>query len=68
MDEIIREYPSQRPIGVLRTSPNGDVTAYDYPSYRALGMYAKSTNTTCELPSYRKVSTGNTVAHFFYKK
>ncbi len=67
MDEFIKEYPSQRVIGVLRTSANGDITALQFPSYQALGIYKKSTNSTHELPSYRKVSDGNTVLQFIYK-
>lgn len=68
MDEIIREYPSQKGIGVIRTESNGDQIALAYPSYRQLGIYKKAQNATFEIPSYRKVSDGNTVMQFIYNQ
>jgi len=66
--EYIKEYPSQKIIGVIRTESNGDQTALDYPSYKILGVYKKASNSTFEYPSYRKVSDGNTVMRFIYTK
>lgn len=33
-EELIREYESKKIIGVLRTSPNGDISAFAFPSYQ----------------------------------
>lgn len=68
MDEIIREFPSQKGIGVLRTMSNGDQVALSYPAMAQLGIWKKDQNATFEIPSYRKVSDGNTVMQFIYRK
>lgn len=67
MDEFIREFPTQKVIGVIRTMSNGDQIALSFPVYQQLGIWKKDQNATFEIPSYRKVSTGNTVMQFIYR-
>lgn len=67
MDEFIREFPTQKVIGVIRTMSNGDQVALSFPAYQQLGIWKKDQNATFEIPSYRKVSTGNTVMQFIYR-
>jgi len=68
MDEYIKEYPSQKVIGVIRTMSNGDQIALSFPAFQQLGIWRKAENATYEIPSYRRVSDGNTVMQFIYKK
>lgn len=66
-EEYVKDYESKQILGVLKTEPNGDVYALDFPSYRQLGVYKKAEDITCEIPSYRKISDGNSVVSLIYK-
>lgn len=66
-DEYIKDYQTKKILGVLRTESNGDIKAYSFPAYQWLGIYIKAQNITCEVPSYRKVSDGNSVVNFIYQ-
>lgn len=67
-EEYIRDFVTKKIIGVVRESANGDRTAYDFPSYKQLGVYKKSENITCLIPSYKKISDGDTVVSLIYNK
>lgn len=67
-EEYIREYPSQRIIGILRYDFNGDIYAVDFSTRMILGFYRASTDETLDYNTRLVVSKGNTVVSFIYKK
>lgn len=67
-EEYIKDFESKKIIGVLKTNSNGDVCAYAFPSYKWLGIYKKQDNITYLIPSYRKISDGNSVVSLIYQQ
>jgi hypothetical protein len=64
-EEIIRDYPSLKILGYVKTMPNGDQIAYNFQK-RILGYYRKKYNHTTDFNG-RIVSGGNSVVSFIYQ-
>ena len=63
-EEIIRDFPSLRIIGYIKTQPNGDQIAYNFQK-RILGYYRAKYDHTTDFGG-RIISKGNTVVSFIY--
>ena len=57
-EEYIKDYKTQKIIGIIRTEANGDKTAIDFASRKILGFYRKLFNTTVDLFG-RVLATGD---------
>ena len=66
--EYIKDYSTQRILGILRHEANGDIYAIDFESQNILGVYKASQNITIEYTSQRIVSKGNSVVSFIYQR
>lgn len=66
-EEYIRDFTSQKIIGIIRTESNGDQVAIEYVTRRILGYYRKKINKTTDLFG-RILSEGNSVASLLYNK
>lgn len=66
MEDYIKEFNGQI-IGVIRTEPNGDKIAFEFPSRKILGFYKKNMDITTDLLG-RPVSRGDTVVSLIYRK
>lgn len=66
--EYIKDYATQRILGILRHESNGDIYAIDFESQNILGVYKASQNITIEYTSQRIVSKGNSVVSFIYQR
>lgn len=66
-EEYIRDYTTKKILGVIRETPTGDRTAFEFPSYKQLGIYRKSENVTYIIPSYKKISEGDSVVSLIYE-
>ena len=64
--EYIREYPSQKIIGIIETYENGDQIARDYTTRKILGYYKAGLNITTD-DLHRTIAKGNCVVSFIYK-
>ena len=65
--EYIREYPSQKIIGIIETYENGDQTARDFTTRRILGYYKAGLNITTD-DLHRTLAKGNIVASLIYNQ
>lgn len=65
--EYIRDYTTQKILGVIRYSSNGKQTASDYVSGKVLGQYDETTNKTYEYPSMRIIANGNVLSRLIYE-
>jgi hypothetical protein len=66
-EEYIRDFPSQRIIGILRTLRNGDIEARDFNSRRILGYYRVGPDVTTDFFG-RRIAKGNCVVGLIYNK
>ena len=66
-EEYIREFPSQRIIGIIQTQSNGDQIAVDFITRKILGYYRKSLNKTTDFYG-RILNDGNSLTALFYIK
>lgn len=65
-EEFIRDFQSQKIIGILRHRLNGDIEAVEFNSRRILGFYRAKRDVTTDF--YGKVITkGNAVTAFIYE-
>lgn len=64
-EEFIREFPSQKVIGILRTLPNGDQEAREFSSRRILGFYRAAKDMTTDFYG-RVIARGNCVTGLIY--
>lgn len=67
-EEYIRDYQTQKVLGILRYESNGDVYAVDYKTLQILAVYRADQNRTLEYRTQKVVSTGNTVVSFIYQR
>ena len=65
-EEIILDFETRKPIGILRHKPNGDIEALEFMSRKILGIYRADTDSTIEFMSRKVVNKGNTVVAFIY--
>ena len=65
--EYIREYPSQKIIGIIETLDNGDQIARDFNTRMILGYYRARLNHTTDVPG-KIIAKGNCVVSFIYNK
>ena len=66
--DYIREYPSQKILGIIETDSNtGDQVARDYNTRKILGYYKASLNHT-EDDLHRIIAKGNCVVSLIYKQ
>ena len=65
--EYIREYPTQKIIGIIQTLDNGDQIARDYVTQKILGYYRAQFNHTTDFIG-NVIATGNCVVSFIYNK
>lgn len=65
--EYIKDYPTQKILGVIETSPNGDQTARDYTTRKILGYYRAQFNHTTDFIG-NVIATGNCVVALIYNK
>lgn len=64
-EEYIRDYSTQKILGILRTDDTGDQIAYDFPSRKILGYYrSKRDQTTDFLGTI--LTPGNTVISLIF--
>lgn len=66
-EEYIRDFHSQRIIGILRTLRNGDIEARDFNSRRILGYYRVRPDVTTDFFG-RRIAKGNCVVGLIYNK
>jgi hypothetical protein len=64
-EEIIRDYPSLKILGYIKTMPNGDKIAFNFQK-RILGYYRAKYDHTTDFGG-RIVSKGNTVSSLIYQ-
>lgn len=67
-EEYIRDYQTQKVLGILRYDSNGDVYAVDYKTLQILAVYKADQDRTLEYRTQKVVSTGNTVVAFIYQR
>ena len=67
-EEFIKEYPSQRILGIIRHNGDGTQSAHDFPSGRYLGIYDERTDETLDFPSSRVIAKGNILASLIYNQ
>ena len=65
--EYIREYPSQKILGIIETLDNGDQIARDFNTRMILGYYRAAYNHTTDVLG-RIIAKGNCVVSFIYNK
>ena len=65
--EYIREYPSQKILGIIETLDNGDQIARDFNSRMILGYYRAAYNHTTDFYG-RVIAKGNCVVLLIYNK
>ena len=65
--EYIREYPSQKILGIIETLDNGDQIARDFTTRTILGYYRASLNHTTDFLG-RIIAKGNCVVSFIYNR
>ena len=63
--EYIREYPSQKILGIIETLDNGDQIARDFTTRKILGYYRANYNHTTDFLG-RILAKGNCVVSFIY--
>lgn len=65
-EEYIKDF-NGRILGIIKTKPNGDKVAIDFPSRKILGYYQKQYDHTTDFIG-RVISRGDTVVSFIYNK
>ena len=65
IEEIIRDYPSLKILGYIKTQPNGDKIAYSFEK-RILGYYRAKYKHTTDWTG-RIISGGDTTASLVYQ-
>lgn len=66
-EQYIREYPTNKILGIIETAPNGDQTARDYTTRKILGYYRAQFNQTTDFIG-NVIATGNCVVALIYNK
>jgi hypothetical protein len=64
-EEYIRDFTSKKILGIIKTEPNGDQIAIDFPSRKILGFYRASRDVTTDFIG-RMLTKGNTVVSLIY--
>lgn len=63
--EYIKEFPSQKIIGIIETMPNGDQIAKDFMTRKIVGYYRAAQNHTTDFYG-RVIAKGNCVSALIY--
>lgn len=65
-EEYIKDFNTQKIIGIIRYYANGDQTAVDFKTRKVLGFYKAALNQTTDFFG-RVLSIGNSIHSLFYK-
>ena len=64
-EEYIREFPSQKIIGIVKTESNGDKLVMEFPSRRILGYYRARGDVTTDFYG-RIIAKGDSAVSLIY--